>query len=94
MGVVCVAAGVQIISQVQTYITILITFLLMTSLYVLYDFLRALALIKLSGYAKSKQVELVQSALAYNESMKARLERSLSKFGIEETGAEESLQVR
>jgi len=91
---VCVAAGVQIISQVQTYITILITFLLMTSLYVLYDFLRAFALIKLSGYAKSKQVELVQSALAYNESMKARLERSLSKFGIEETGAEESLQAR
>jgi len=93
LAFVCASSGIQIISQVQTYITLLITLLLLCSLYVFYDVLRANALMKLSSYSRPKQEQMIHAAVKYNETMKARLEQSFNKFGIEDTGAEGNDEV-
>jgi len=72
----------------------LIPLLLITSLYVFYDFLRALALVKLSSYSKSKQEELARMAEKFNEAMVAKLQQSFDKFGIEDTGAVGPVEAR
>jgi hypothetical protein len=81
------SAAVQIISGLETYILLYITLMLLVSLYILYDFLRLLAVFKLANLHDDQIVFLAETVAQENARFNIVLKESFHDLGIQDKGA-------
>jgi hypothetical protein len=78
------SAAVQIISGLETYILLYITLMLLVSLYILYDFLRLLAVFKLANLHDDQIVFLAETVAQENARFNIVLKESFHDLGIQD----------